>query len=137
MIIEITKDTDYVHAMGHRVALGQGGETELKRRCYEGLSRLNAPPDEVRFERLWETWADKASSRASARPSVKPPIVVIAEPPLIEPEPPEPAPLPSEPPPEPHPQSEPPSEQPLTQPDVVPALPLARPAAPRSHKKRA
>lgn len=52
MIIEVTRDADYVHAMGHRVALGQDaqrGEAELRRRCFESLAHLTAPPESVAF----------------------------------------------------------------------------------------
>ncbi len=54
MIVSIEREAGHVAAMGHRVALEQGGEEELKRRCLETLSHLNYPPDHVRFDRLWE-----------------------------------------------------------------------------------
>jgi hypothetical protein len=54
MIVTIERERDHVAAMGHRVALEQGGEAELKRRCLETLSHLDYPPDHVRFDRLWE-----------------------------------------------------------------------------------
>ena len=55
MIVTIEREAAHVAAMGHRVALELGGEAELKRRCLETLSRLDFPPDQVRFDRLWES----------------------------------------------------------------------------------
>lgn len=52
MIVHITRDEGFVQAMGHRVALHLGGEPELKRRVLGTIAQLDAPPDEVRFERL-------------------------------------------------------------------------------------
>jgi hypothetical protein len=49
MTIEIRDQDGYFDAMGHRVAENHGGVNELKRRCLETLSRLNEPPDEIRF----------------------------------------------------------------------------------------
>lgn len=49
MIIEIQRAGAHVGAMGHRVALTEGGEPELRRRCYETLSRYDFPPAEVSF----------------------------------------------------------------------------------------
>lgn len=51
MNIEIQERDGLVRAMGHSVSLEQGGEAELRRRCFETLSRLNTPPDEVQFVR--------------------------------------------------------------------------------------
>jgi len=49
--IEITRAAGFVNAMGHRVAVDQGGENELKRRCLETLAHYSSPPDEIRFLR--------------------------------------------------------------------------------------
>jgi hypothetical protein len=49
--IEITRAAGFVSAMGHRVAVEQGGENELRRRCLETLSHWNTPPEEIRFLR--------------------------------------------------------------------------------------
>ncbi|HEY6056235.1 MAG TPA: hypothetical protein VIU86_20055 [Gaiellaceae bacterium] len=51
MNIEITRAAGFVSAMGHRVAVEQGGESELRRRCLETLSHWNTPPEEIRFLR--------------------------------------------------------------------------------------
>jgi len=49
-VIPIVQQGGCVHALGHRVALDNGGIAELKSRCLETLSRLKNPPDEIRFE---------------------------------------------------------------------------------------
>lgn len=51
MIVHIIRDSGFVQAMGHRVALHLGGEPELKRRVLGTMAQLDDPPDEVRFER--------------------------------------------------------------------------------------
>lgn len=61
MIVTITREGPYVQAMGHRVALHLGGEPELRRRVLSTIAQLDAPPDEVRFER-----AERASPEAVA-----------------------------------------------------------------------
>jgi len=49
-VIPIVQQGGHVHALGHRVALDNGGVAELKARCLETLSRLREPPDEIRFQ---------------------------------------------------------------------------------------
>jgi hypothetical protein len=49
--IEITRVGATVSAMGHRVAVEQGGENELKRRCLETLAHYSSPPDQICFLR--------------------------------------------------------------------------------------
>lgn len=66
MIIEIRELSGYFDGMGHRVAENHGGVDEVKRRCLETLSRLSAPPDEIRFHRL---------SPVTQAPSTPPPSV--------------------------------------------------------------
>jgi len=109
MIIEITNEPGSVQAMGHRVSLEAGGEPELKRRCFESLSRLNAPPDEVLFQRLGEVRRVEAVDIPASVASL-----------------PEPTPVPELGPPD-------------TVPDTVPAIAAFTPVTPpaRSHKKRA
>jgi hypothetical protein len=55
-----------VSAMGHRVPTGEGGVSELKRRCLETLSRLKDPPDRVWF-RLPGRRLDSARRRRHGR----------------------------------------------------------------------
>jgi hypothetical protein len=79
VIIPIREATGHVEAMGHRVSQGEGGVSELKRRCLETLSRLNTPPDEIRFHRIALTTpppAPAAPSRPPAPPS-RPPAAVV------------------------------------------------------------
>jgi hypothetical protein len=76
--INIHREGSYVSAMGHRVSDVEGGVRELQRRCLETLSRLDLPPDEIRFVRI--------------EPALEAPPVVIppaAEPEAAEPELPE------------------------------------------------
>ena len=49
-VIPIVQQGGHVHALGHRVALDNGGVAELKARCLETLAKLKDPPDEIRFE---------------------------------------------------------------------------------------
>ena len=106
MVIEITEQAGHVSAMGHRVALEQGGHAELKRRCFEQLSHLKLPPDEVRFTSeaaLPQTEAiTERQAPGSARPALVPP-------------PPDPGALPSTPP-----------EPALARPPTDPATPRAK-----------
>ena len=53
MIITVGRDDESVYAMGHRVAIGAGGEQELRRRCLATLAQLNDPPEAVEFQALW------------------------------------------------------------------------------------
>lgn len=65
MIIEIQRAGAHVSAMGHRVPLNQGGEPELRRRCYETLCRYDFPPAEVSFV--------PAAAPGSKAPTIAPP----------------------------------------------------------------
>lgn len=49
MIIAIEERAGFLNAMGHRVPADPAGLSELKRRCLEGLSRLNDPPTRIWF----------------------------------------------------------------------------------------
>jgi len=75
MIIEIGKHAGTVQAMGHAVSLAAGGEAELKRRCLETLSRLNDPPDEVRFRRPWAVPDAPEPEATRAEPPEAPPVM--------------------------------------------------------------
>lgn len=49
VIIAIEERAGFLNAMGHRVPADPAGLSELKRRCLEGLSRLNDPPTRIWF----------------------------------------------------------------------------------------
>lgn len=80
MIIVISESNGSLSAMGHRVSKDEGGANELKRRCLETLSRLSAPPDEIRFH-CASVVAAPANMVAPAKPP--PPAKQPALPPLV------------------------------------------------------
>jgi hypothetical protein len=49
VIIAIEERAGHLNAMGHRVPVHPAGLAEIKRRCLEGLSRLNDPPMRIWF----------------------------------------------------------------------------------------
>ncbi len=88
-IIPIAQQGGYVSALGHRVALDNGGVAELKSRCLETLSRLKDPPDEIRFElplvSLVVLAAALAPSERPATPSDRHPAPQVQPPPVPQP----------------------------------------------------
>lgn len=113
MIIEIDRREGHVLALGHSVPLELGGEPELKRRCYEGLSKLNSPPNEVVFVRRWELEQEPEEATEVAGPgSAVMSTVMLPVAPVV------------------------PSQPTASQPSTVPATPAAIKAPPRSHKRK-
>ncbi len=85
-VIPIVQQGGHVHALGHRVALDNGGVAELKARCLETLSRLREPPDEIRFQlpvvSVVALAAALAPSERSASPSDRHPAPRVEPPPV-------------------------------------------------------
>jgi len=85
-VIPIVQQGGHVHALGHRVALDNGGVAELKARCLETLAKLKDPPDEIRFQlplvSVAVLAAALAPSERAASPSDRHPAPQVQPPPL-------------------------------------------------------